>query len=556
MTLPVSKPPVDRLELLSRYLTLMTFVIGILVFFLSPVWALAWRQEPFPGILLEPNLVVSNRTGENWSGVQNGLAPPYALTRLGGQPILDHESYHEIVDQFEIGDLVPIFAILPDGSLELFPDIELGQFPPEDLFQLFWLPYFIGLVYLAIGIWIYLARGSERPGRALAFFCGNIAIVTGLLFDALTSHNAIVLWITSLAMLGGALISLSMRFPVEWHLATRRPWVLAVPYLISLTLAGWALATVYNYTQPWEYLQARSVSYLYIATATIFFFVVMIYRVRAGSASLIRRQARVVLLGSLLAFFPIVIWFLAPLFNINIPFNSIVFLPGLLLFPLSVSIAILRYRLLQFDSLVNRAIVYALVTAILAGVFSALAALSQRLFIVITGERSDAAIILTTLIVAAAIVPLRNKVQGWIDRRWRDLPARALGKFGNEVQFFVQMNDVKSLTHRFLQESVETLHAQGGAIMFLTQEGPEVINTIGQWRGKAQLSVPLYCQGDRYGALLLGPRKNGRNYQRYEVNSLAKVAGQVSKAIRIAQALQALASGANQHLQSAHESPS
>lgn len=541
---------IDQLEILSRYITLLTFAIGIVIFFLAPVWALAWRQEPFPGFLLEPTLVVSNRSGENWSGVESGLGPEYAITRLGGRALQDHAAYHDAVRSFRSGDRVPIFATLRDGSLELFPSVELRQIPAGDLFQLFWMPYFIGLVYLGIGIWIYLARGAERPGRALAFFCGHIAIVTGLLFDVLTSHNGVILWVISLAMLGGALISLSMRFPVEWVPVTRRPWILAVPYFLSLLLAGWSLMTAGDYERPWRYVEARSVSYLYVALAALLFFAVMISRVRAGSASLVRRQARVVLLGSLLAFFPIVIWFVAPLFGTTLAFNSLIFLPGLLLFPISVAVAILRYRLLQIDSLVNRAIVYALVTAILAGAFSALVGLSQRVFVAITGERSDAAIVITTLIVAAAIVPIRNRVQGWIDRRWRDLPGSALSSFGSEVQFFVQMNDVNSLTRRFLKESVEALQAQGGAIIFLERDQPQVIGKLGEWRGSAQVSVPLTCQGEHYGALMLGPRRNGRRYRRYEVDSLARVAGQVSRAIRIAQGLQMLAGSADQRLRS------
>jgi hypothetical protein len=544
---------IDYFELASRYITLLVFAVGVVIFFVAPVWALAWRQEPFPGFLLEPTLVISNRTGEGWSGSDSGLVPPFALTRLGGQAIHDHDGYHEAVEDFRIGDRVPVFAILPDGTLELFPSVELGQMQKNDFFGLFWLPYFIGLVYLGIGIWIYMARGAERPGRALAFFSGNVAIVTGLLFDVLTSHNVVPLWVVSLAMLGGALISLAMRFPVEWAPVIRRPWILGLPYLISIMLAGWSLMSLGDYDRPWRYIEARSVSYLYIALATLIFFAVMTYRVRAGSASIVRRQARVVLLGSLLAFLPIVVWFAAPFFNLKIPFSSLIFLPGMLLFPISVAVAILRYRLLQIDSLVNRAIVYALVTAILAGIFSALIGLSKSIFTAATGVSDDAAVVIITLIVASAIVPVRNLVQGWIDSRWRYLPARELSSFGNEVQFFVQMNDVNSLTRRFLKEAVESLHAQGGAIIFFKQDGPKVIGTYGEWRGSALVSVPLTCQGELYGALMLGPRRSNVSYHRYEVDSLAHVAAQVSRAIRIAQGLQTLASGANQSLQTGNE---
>ena len=83
----------------------------------------------------------------------------------------------------------------------------------------------------------------------------------------------------------------------------------------------------------------------------------------------------------------------------------------------SVGIAILRYRLYEIDLLINRTIVYGALTAILAGVYTASITLSTRLFSALTGERSDAAIVLTTLIVVALFTPLKNRLQAAVDTR-------------------------------------------------------------------------------------------------------------------------------------------
>ncbi len=532
---------IDRLEQVSRYATLVTFAVCVLVFLMSPVWALSWRKEPFPGFLTETTLVVNSRSAEDWSGQNDGLVPPFVVIRLGGIPVENHEDFHKALAAYEIGDRIPIFAVLPDGNVRLFPDVELMAFPARDFNRMFWLPYIVGLAYFGIAVWIYLLRGRDRPGRALAFFSANVAVVSGLLFDVLTTHHVAPIWMFSLAMLGGALISLSLRFPIEWTLLDRKPWLLGIPYLISAALVIWALFFLWNTQNPWQFLAARSMVYRYVAISALIFLVVMIYRARTGYVTLARRQARLVLAGSLLAFLPMIFWFLAPTFGLEIPFNSGLLLPGLLLFPISLGVAIQRYRLKEFDTFVNRTIVYALVTAILAGIFTALAGLSQRLFVVLTGEKSDAAIVLTTLIVASVITPLKTIIQNWVDRRWRGLPASELRTFGDEVRFFIQMNDINLLAERFLQEAVHSLRAVSGAVVLFSKEGePELRFTHGSWRGYALISVPLVCQGERYGHVMIGPRRDGTSYHRFEVDSLNQVAGHVARAIKIAETLHAV----------------
>jgi hypothetical protein len=85
----------------------------------------------------------------------------------------------------------------------------------------------------------------------------------------------------------------------------------------------------------------------------------------------------------------------------------------------AIAIAVLRYRLYEIDVIINRTLVYGALSAVLAGVYTASITLSQRVFMAVTGERSDAAIVLTTLIVAATFTPLKARLQSAVDRRIR-----------------------------------------------------------------------------------------------------------------------------------------
>ncbi|NIS82615.1 MAG: hypothetical protein GTO14_20985 [Anaerolineales bacterium] len=529
----------ETLERLNRYTTLLAFALGGLITILAPILALSWRNQPFPGFMLEHTLVLNDRTGQDWSGRSAGLRYPYLVTRIAGVPVSTSAEFNQILSTHTAGDEVNILTRLPDGRIEFFPSIQLKEFSNRDLFQMFWLPYLVGIAYLCIGIWIYLARGKTRPGRALSFFCASVAVTTGLLFDVLTTHAFTMIWITAVSLLGGTLISLALRFPVEWKAVYQRPWLLAVPYVLSLGLAIWGSISLWMGDDPWMYLSARAVSYRYIAAATLFFFGLMFYRARSSKDTVTRRQARLVLLGSVLAFLPILFWLITPLFGVHLPFRSATFLPGLLLFPLSVGLAIIRYRLLEIDSFVNRAIAYGLLTAILAGIFSAVEGLSQRLFILFTGEKSDAAIVMTTLVIASAFNPMRSWVNSWLVRNYRGMSTSVIKGFGDEVRFFIQMNDVSLLAKRFLEETMDALTVESGAVVLFDEHQAKIAHTHGPWRGHAFASIPLECEGERYGVVLLGPRKRGRAYRYHEIEELYRVATQVAHAIQIARGLHA-----------------
>jgi hypothetical protein len=88
--------------------------------------------------------------------------------------------------------------------------------------------------------------------------------------------------------------------------------------------------------------------------------------------------------------------------------------------PLSLSIAVLRYRLYEINLLINRTLVYGTLTAALAAVYFEGVTATQAIFRTITGheEQPQLAIVVSTLVIAALFNPLRRRIQGFIDRRF------------------------------------------------------------------------------------------------------------------------------------------
>jgi len=86
--------------------------------------------------------------------------------------------------------------------------------------------------------------------------------------------------------------------------------------------------------------------------------------------------------------------------------------------PISIGIAILRYRLYEIDTLINRTLVYGSLTATLVALYFGGIVVLQRVFVLLTGEQSTLAVVASTLLIAALFTPLRRRIQSFIDRRF------------------------------------------------------------------------------------------------------------------------------------------
>jgi uncharacterized membrane protein len=94
-----------------------------------------------------------------------------------------------------------------------------------------------------------------------------------------------------------------------------------------------------------------------------------------------------------------------------------VFLPVFLLVPLALFAGILRYRLWDIDRVINRTVVYGVVTGVLLGAYVGIVIVLQGLLRPFTAG-NDIAIATSTLLVAAAFIPVRRRVQVFVDRRF------------------------------------------------------------------------------------------------------------------------------------------
>ena len=130
---------------------------------------------------------------------------------------------------------------------------------------------------------------------------------------------------------------------------------------------------------------------------------------------------------------------------------------ALLLIPLSIVTAILRYRLWDIDIIIRRTLVYTGLTAALALIYFSSVVLLQASFAAAGGRRSTIAIVLSTLAIAALFAPLRRRLQEVIDRRFYRHKYDASQILAAFSATLIEETDLEQLTQRLVVVVQETM---------------------------------------------------------------------------------------------------
>jgi hypothetical protein len=112
----------------------------------------------------------------------------------------------------------------------------------------------------------------------------------------------------------------------------------------------------------------------------------------------------------------------------------------------------------KIDLIINRTLVYGLLTATLVALYFGAIVVLQRVFVVLTGEQSTLAVVASTLLIAALFNPLRRRIQGFIDRRFyrtkydtRNTLEAFSAKLRDETDLDALSNDLVGLVRETMQ---------------------------------------------------------------------------------------------------------
>lgn len=135
---------------------------------------------------------------------------------------------------------------------------------------------------------------------------------------------------------------------------------------------------------------------------------------------------------------------------------------GYMLIPIAIGIAILRHRLWDIDVLINRGLVYSLLSGSLIGIYFLLVTALQFGLQRIVGQETPLAVVVSTLAIAALFNPLRRRIQNLIDRRlYRSKydAARTLEQFGVRIREQIDPKELSSTLLEIIDQAIQPAHA-------------------------------------------------------------------------------------------------
>jgi PAS domain S-box-containing protein len=281
----------------------------------------------------------------------------------------------------------------------------------------------IGLIYLAIGIYVLFRRWTAPRATHFYLFClVSFSLFTLKYTGELDGLDWTVFWLNVLAeaLQPALFLHFALSFPEERLKQIKRHFLLPLVYAPGAALVGlwvWTIAT----RQPSGLLLNRlnQISTSYDATFYIMAALLFLRSYGKASSPLLRQQLKWVTRGTVVAVVPFTLFFALPYLLDLHPPRLLTNLAGfsLVILPLTFGWAIVRYRLMDTDLIFKRGVSYTLASAMILGAYFGIVALSALL--VHNGfpqQLREWALVITILLSMALFDPLKRRIQNWVDK--------------------------------------------------------------------------------------------------------------------------------------------
>ncbi len=358
------------------------------------------------------------------------------------------------------------------GQQQLTPD-NLRQLRALGLSPDFWATFHVATrvmsaaIWCAIGAVIFARKADDRMALLVALWLVIFGTNNGPRVALAAAHPAWWLPVQAAAILSWVLFACFFALFPNGRFVPRGARWLPVAWVLWLAPGVFFPDSPFSQQQLPSWLVFGGWTSLIGGTVAL-----QVYRYRRVSTPAERQQTKWVVLGmagflaSLIA--GLVVLALDPSLLTTISLKYFVVQVGTngvasLFLPLSIGVAILRSRLFDIDVLINRALVYGVLTAMLGLIYSGVVVLSQRLMGALTGEvgQSPLAIIASTLAIAALFQPLLRRVQVFIDRRFyrrKYDAARTLAAFSATLRDETDLDQLRAHLLTVVDETMQPEH--------------------------------------------------------------------------------------------------
>jgi two-component system, NtrC family, sensor kinase len=333
--------------------------------------------------------------------------------------------------------------------------------------------YLVGVFYLAIGLFVYFRRGSAYKARHFYVFCLTSFIFSCFHYTGkLNVFDQVIYWGNLIAgWLAPALfLHFCLTFP-EPRLGYRRtvggkviaitpiPFIYVPGAILTLIAVGFASgALLAPGNSSLDVRQALDRSWMGLLTALYLLSgLVLQASYRKADDPVVRQQLKWLRNGMLFGFLPFAVLYAIP-YVLDLPFSpyqnyAVITLP---LIPLTIAIAIVRYRLMDVDVIFRRGYAYTLATlCVLAAFYAIVFSLGNMVQKNFKDDPGNVGLITVMLIATFLFQPIRNWIQERLDRyfyRDRYDYRRTLIEFARELNSETDLDHMlQSVADRLMQ---------------------------------------------------------------------------------------------------------
>ena len=406
---------------------------------------------------------------------KSGVKAGDILVSINGSPITRSIDITKIL--VRIGAWSKADYLVRRTGVEVKTKLIIGEVPRDAAVYYF---YFVGLAYLAIGLFVYFRRGTAYKAQHFYIFC----LVSFIFFSfhytgKLNNFDKLIYWgnVVAGVLAPVIFVHFCVSFPEPRKWLRARVTALAMYVLAACMVALYVLASSGMLRTSIPLVELRwMLDRIWLAVLTTIYIVGGVaLSIERGKFEdpVVRQQLRWLRNGTLCGILPFAFFYTLPYVIGFIPTPLMkASVLSLQLIPLSLAYAIVRYRLMDVDILFRRGYAYTLATlcvlAAFYGIIFSLASLVQKNF----QDLGNTGLITVMLVAAFLFQPIRNWIQERLDRyfyREQYDYRRTLIEFARELS---SETDLETMLHAVAERLLQTLSISHLAF-FLTDDDPD-----------------------------------------------------------------------------------
>ncbi len=563
-------------ERVERFMAITVVLLSLVVCVISLVGALRWINRPFPGFLFYKNLVVTDipyHTSEKTS--LKRIVD--RIVEINGKRVYSSNDIYGVVDSLPVGTPIGYRVSRNNDIVKL--SIPTARFTVLDFLSLFGVIYFVGLVYLMIGISVYYLRPHLYSSKVFFLSCFSVGIWFVNSFHSQSTY--LFNLFDKVAFFGFAYcpvfaLYLAFIFPSDKLLLRKTHYIVFLIAFVFSSVLFILNFTYFNSYGMWKGI--HSLSWLYVVLSTLALPVSSVITYFKESSALEKQRAQVILLGSFLGLFlPALGGISIVVFKANIPFNLLA-LP-VVFFPISIAYAIVKHKLFDIDVIIQKALVYGVLTGVVVGISVLMVLGFNVLFANYGGWRSPVFFAILSAFLVIALNPFKARIQNLIDSTF----FRAKYDYRRTIEemsfAMTSLLNIDEIASKIISTIERTMFSNSVSIILFDQnsgdyrvyagsegvygtysikEDSELIRSLKRYRQEifkedliaderymkyrdtlmrffndfnAALFIPMFFKRELIGILSLGEKRSGLSYNSQDIKLLRILANQSAIAI-------------------------